>query len=44
MGGAYFGLPDEASLRQVEANRRTLGVMPLADYTCTMRVARIGHP
>ena len=44
MGGQYFGLPDEASLREVEANRRALGVMPLADYTCTMRVARIGKP
>jgi hypothetical protein len=44
MGGQYFGLPDEASLHEVEANRRALGVMPLADYTCTMRVARIGHP
>jgi len=44
MGETYFGLPDEASLRQVEANRRELGVMPLADYTCMMRVARIGRP
>jgi hypothetical protein len=44
MGSAYFGLPDEASLREVEANRRALGVMPLADYTCMMRVARIGRP
>ena len=44
MGGEYFGLPDAASLREVEAHRRALGVMPLADYTCTMRVARIGRP
>jgi len=44
MGSAYFGLPDEASLREVEANRRELGVMPLADYSCMMRVARIGRP
>jgi hypothetical protein len=44
MGGTYFGLPDEASLREVEANRRALGVMPLADYTCTMRVARSVAP
>jgi len=44
MGREYFGLPDEASLREVEANRRALGLMPLADYTCMMRVARIGRP
>jgi hypothetical protein len=44
MGGEHFGLPDEASLREVEAHRRDLGVMPLADYACMMRVARIGHP
>ncbi|MGO4479664.1 DUF6624 domain-containing protein [Massilia sp. 2TAF26] len=44
MGGEHFGLPDEASVREVEAHRRDLGVMPLADYACMMRVARIGHP
>jgi hypothetical protein len=44
MGGAYFGLPDEASLREVEGRRRTLGVMPLADYACMMRTARMDHP
>jgi len=44
MGREHFGLPDEASLREVEAHRRDLGVMPLADYACMMRVARVGHP
>jgi hypothetical protein len=44
MGSEHFGLPDEASVREVEAHRRDLGVMPLADYVCMMRVARIGRP
>lgn len=44
MGSEHFGLPDEASVREVDAHRRELGVMPLADYTCMMRVARIGRP
>lgn len=36
----HFGLPDEASVREVEAHRRELGVMPLADYVCMMSEAR----
>lgn len=44
MGSDHFGLPDEASVREVDAHRRALGVMPLADYTCMMRAARIGKP
>jgi hypothetical protein len=36
----HFGLPDEASVQAVEANRRALGVMPLADYVCMMSEAR----
>lgn len=30
-----FGLPDAASLDVIDANRRALGIMPLADYVCT---------
>jgi hypothetical protein len=44
MGSQHFGLPDDASVREVEAHRRDLGVMPLADYACMMRLARIGRP
>jgi hypothetical protein len=44
MGSEHFGLPDDASVREVEAHRRDLGVMPLADYACMMRLARIGKP
>ncbi|MGB9107901.1 MAG: DUF6624 domain-containing protein [Telluria sp.] len=44
MGSEHFGLPDDDSVREVEAQRRALGVMPLADYVCMMRVARIGAP
>ncbi|MGZ3184148.1 MAG: DUF6624 domain-containing protein [Telluria sp.] len=44
MGSAHFGLPDEQSVREVEAHRRELGIMPLADYVCMMRVARVGKP
>lgn len=36
----HFGLPDEDSVQLVEANRRALGVMPLADYVCMMSEAR----
>ena len=36
----HFGLPDEASVQLVEANRRALGLMPLADYVCMMSEAR----
>jgi hypothetical protein len=42
--GEHFGLPDDDSVREVEAHRRALGIMPLADYVCMMRVARIGKP
>jgi hypothetical protein len=41
---AHFGLPDDESVREVEAHRRELGVMPLADYVCMMRYARTGRP
>jgi len=41
--GANFGLPDEASVRGIDANRRALGIMPLADYVCMMRWARREH-
>lgn len=40
----HFGLPDEASVREVEANRRALGIMPLADYVCMMSEARKPRP
>ena len=36
----HFGLPDEAAVREVEAHRRELGIMPLADYVCMMSEAR----
>jgi hypothetical protein len=42
-GRAHFGLPDDAAVRAVEANRRALGAMPLADYVCMMRDARKGR-
>ena len=38
--GPHFGLPDADSLQAVEANRRALGIMPLADYVCMMSEAR----
>jgi hypothetical protein len=31
---ANFGLPDAQSVVTVDANRRALGIMPLADYVC----------
>jgi hypothetical protein len=40
----HFGLPDEQSVREIDAHRRELGVMPLADYVCMMRHARKGRP
>lgn len=40
----HFGLPDESSVQAVEANRRALGVMPLADYVCMMSEARKPRP
>ncbi|MGJ9419778.1 DUF6624 domain-containing protein [Massilia sp. CMS3.1] len=43
-GARYFGLQDEASVHAVEANRRALGVMPLADYVCIMSEARKPRP
>ncbi len=36
----HFGLPDAASMREVEAHRQELGIMPLADYVCMMSEAR----
>ena len=42
--GPHFGLPDEQSVREVEAHRRELGVMPLADYVCMMSEARKPRP
>lgn len=41
-GRAHFGLPDDAAVQAVEANRRALGTMPLLDYVCMMRDARKG--
>jgi len=41
---AHFGLPDAQSLQVVEANRRELGLMPLADYVCMMSEARKARP
>lgn len=41
--GPYFGLPDAASVQAVEASRRALGVMPLADYVCMMSEVRTGR-
>jgi hypothetical protein len=38
----YFGLPDETSVREVDAHRRELGIMPLADYACMMSFYRLG--
>ena len=38
---AHFGLPDEQSAREVDLNRQALGIMPLADYVCMMRLARL---
>jgi len=40
----HFGLADEASVRDVEAHRRELGIMPLADYVCMMSEARKPRP
>jgi hypothetical protein len=37
---AHFGLPSDEAVREVDANRRTLGVMPLADYVCMMSYLR----
>jgi len=42
--GPNFGLPDEEAVRQVDAARHALGVMPLADYVCMMSYARRGTP
>jgi hypothetical protein len=39
---AHFGLPDDAAVQAVEANRRAIGAMPLADYVCMMSYARKG--
>jgi hypothetical protein len=39
----HFGLRDDAAVRAVEANRRAIGAMPLADYVCMMRDARKGR-
>ena len=36
----HFGLPDEASVREVDQHRQELGIMPLADYVCMMSYAR----
>jgi uncharacterized protein DUF6624 len=43
-----FLLPDAARLTEIDANRRQLGLMPLADYACHMngwlRAPRWGEP
>lgn len=38
----WFGLPDEQAVRDVDARRQALGIMPLADYACMMSHARLG--
>jgi hypothetical protein len=35
-----FKLPDPAVLATIDASRAELGLMPLADYVCTIRKAR----
>ena len=42
MRSKWFGLPDEQAVRDVDARRRALGVMPLADYACMISHARLG--
>lgn len=42
MRSRWFGLPDEQAVRDVDARRKALGVMPLADYACMMSTARLG--
>jgi hypothetical protein len=43
-----FPLPDPARVTEIDANRRELGLMPLADYACRMndwfRAPRWGEP
>lgn len=43
-----FPLPDPAQVAEIDANRRELGLMPLADYACRMndwlRTPRWGKP
>ena len=40
MASAHFGLESDDAVREVDANRRALGVMPLADYACMMSYLR----
>ncbi|HTU68372.1 MAG TPA: DUF6624 domain-containing protein [Steroidobacteraceae bacterium] len=35
-----FKLPEKAELAKIDAERKSLGLMPLADYVCTLRQAR----
>jgi hypothetical protein len=35
-----FKLPDASRLKEIDSERRQLGLMPLADYVCTIREAR----
>ncbi len=37
---AHFGLPSDEAVREVDANRRALALMPLADYVCMMSYYR----
>lgn len=37
-----YGLPDAQSVRETDARRKQLGIMPLADYVCMMVLARTG--
>jgi hypothetical protein len=38
----HYGLPDQQSVRDTDARRQALGLMPLADYVCMMVLARTG--
>jgi hypothetical protein len=35
-----FSLPEQGALVEIDASRAELGLMPLADYVCTLRKAR----
>jgi hypothetical protein len=43
VGRAAFRLAGRGQVQAVEANRRALGIMPLADYVCMMSEARKGR-
>lgn len=39
----HFDLPEGQSVSEIDAHRRELGLMPLADYACMMNSARKGR-